>query len=170
MTVNILGVRRNLHNYRMKELWLSRNICERYLGVLDNNNFNRYQSCDVLPYWKSWTELSKMYWWEQRRRYLWFLLLWADYAWRDAVIPGPHTQRPTGMCLEERRVRTIEIIPYEHQWKKTCIYLYVQNIYVLHIPIYVYVTFVSWCKMYIYIYIYKTNLYFKIYIWYLHIP
>ena len=31
-------------------------------------------------------------------------------TWRDAGVPGPHTQRATRMCLEESRLRTIEII------------------------------------------------------------
>lgn len=31
-------------------------------------------------------------------------------TWRDAGVPWPHTQRATRMCLEESRLRTIELI------------------------------------------------------------
>lgn len=38
MTVIILGLKSKLHNYRVREQWFNRDICERDLGVLKTIN------------------------------------------------------------------------------------------------------------------------------------
>ena len=81
-------------------------------------------------------------------------------TWRDPGVPWPHTQRETRMCLEESRLRTIELI-----WASVkedlgifiylCVFICAKYICITHI----YICICHICVMMQNVH--KNNLYFK---------